>query len=80
MSSFPGFLRCTAHAESFDGAWILDSGCTQHLTGNKGKSKTLKALERGKGIKSGNKQSLAAEGMGEVELNCRIPDGEQLEL
>jgi hypothetical protein len=33
----------TAHAESFDGAWILDSGCTQHLTGDKGKFKTLKA-------------------------------------
>jgi hypothetical protein len=68
----------TAHAESFDGAWILKSGCTQHLTGDKGKFKTLKALERGKEIEFGNKQSLAAEGVGEVELRCVTLDGKQL--
>jgi hypothetical protein len=44
-----------AHAESFDGAWILDLGCTQYLTGDKGKFKTLKALGRGKEIEFGNK-------------------------
>jgi hypothetical protein len=43
-------------------------GCTQHLTGDKGKLKTLKAVERRKEIEFGNKQSLAAEGVGEVEL------------
>jgi hypothetical protein len=50
----------------------------QHLTGDKGKFKTLKALRRGKEIEFGNKQSLAAKGVGEVELRCVTPDGEQL--
>jgi hypothetical protein len=68
----------TAQAESFDGAWILDSGCTQHLIGDKGKFKTLKALGSCKEIEFGNKQSLAAEGVREVELRCVTPDGEQL--
>ena len=35
-------------------------------------------MGRGKEIEFGNKQSLAAEGVGEVELSCVTPDGEQL--
>jgi hypothetical protein len=50
----------------------------QHMTGDKGKFKTSKALGKGKEIEFGNKQSLAAEGVGEVELRCVTPDGEQL--
>jgi hypothetical protein len=57
-----------AHKETRDGAWILDLGCTQHLTGDKGKFKTLEAVGSRKKIEFGNKQSLAAEGVGEVEL------------
>jgi hypothetical protein len=54
----------------------LNSGCTQHLTGDKGKFKTLKAVGRRKEIEFGNKQSLASEGVGEVELWCVTPDGD----
>jgi hypothetical protein len=68
----------TAHEEIGDGAWIFNSGFTQHLTGEKGKFKTLKAVRSRKEIEFGNKQSLAAEGVGEVELPCVTPDGEQV--
>jgi hypothetical protein len=69
----------TAHKETRDGAWILDLGCTQlHLTGDKGMFKTLEAVGSGKKIEFGNQQSLAAEGVGEVELRCVTPDGEQV--
>jgi hypothetical protein len=59
----------TAHEEVGDDAWILDLGCTQHLTGDKGKFKTLEAVKSRKEIDFGNKQFLA-EGVGEVELRC----------
>jgi hypothetical protein len=65
----------TAHKETRDGAWILDSGCTQHLTGDKGMFKTLEAVGSRKEIEFGNQQSL---GVGEVELRCVTPDGKQV--
>jgi hypothetical protein len=68
----------TAQKEIEDGAWILNLGCTQHLTGDKGKFNTLDAVGSRKVMKFGNKQSLAAEGVGEVELRCVTPDGEQV--
>jgi hypothetical protein len=68
----------TAHEETRDEAWILDLGCTQHLTGDKGMFKTLEAVRSRKEIEFGNKQSLATEGVGEVELRCVTPDGEQV--
>jgi hypothetical protein len=68
----------TAHEETWDGAWILELGCTQHLTGNKGMFKTLEAVGSRKEIEFGNQQSLAAEGGGEVELRCVTPDGEHV--
>jgi hypothetical protein len=46
--------------------------------GVKGKFKTLEAVRSRKEIEFGNKQSLAAEGVGEVELRCVTPDGEQV--
>jgi hypothetical protein len=42
-------------------------GCTQHRTGDKGKFKTLEAMGSRKEIEFGDKQSLAAEGVGEVK-------------
>jgi hypothetical protein len=68
----------TAREGTRDGAWILDSGCTLHLTRDKGKFKTLEAVGSRKEIEFGNTQSLAAEGVGEVELRCVTPDGEQV--
>jgi hypothetical protein len=56
----------------------LDSGCTHHLTGDKGKFKTLKAVGSRKKIEFGNKQSLAAKDVREVELRCVTPDGKQV--
>jgi hypothetical protein len=66
----------TAHEEIGARAWILDLG--QHLTGDKGKFKILEAAGSRKEIEFGNKQTLAAEGVGEVELRCVTPDGEQV--
>jgi hypothetical protein len=63
----------TAHGDPGRG---VDLGCTQHLTEDKGKFKTSEALGSRKEIS--NKQSLAAEGVGEVELRCVTPDGEQV--
>jgi hypothetical protein len=60
----------TAHEEVGEGAWILDLGCTQHPTGDKGKFKTLEAVGSRIETEFGNKQFLAAEGVGEVELRC----------
>jgi hypothetical protein len=68
----------TALEEIGDGAWILEWGCTQHLTGDERKFKTLEAVRSRKEIEFGNKQSLAAEGVGEVKLRCVTPDGEQV--
>jgi hypothetical protein len=40
--------------------------------------KTLEAVGSRKQIEFGNKQSLAAEGVGEVELRCVTPDEKQV--
>jgi hypothetical protein len=40
--------------------------------------KTLDAVGSRKAIEFGNQQSLAAEGVGEVELRCVTPDGVQV--
>jgi hypothetical protein len=71
-------IAFTAHEETRDRAWILDSGCTQHLTRNKRMFKTLEAVGSRKEIEFGNQQSLAVEGVGEVELRCVRADGEQV--
>jgi hypothetical protein len=50
----------------------------QHLTGDKGKFKILETVVSRKVIEFGKKQTPAAEGVGEVELWCVTPDGEQV--
>jgi hypothetical protein len=57
-------------------AWVLDSDCTQHLTGKRGLLKTFEPLEKGaQDMLFGNEQTLGAQGIGTVELECRLPSG-----
>ncbi len=55
----------------------MDSGASQHMTGDKSLFKTLELLKDGKReIKFGNKGVLKATGVGTVELRCLTPVGE----
>jgi hypothetical protein len=65
--------------EADPGQWFLDSGASQHMTGDKSLFKTLEALKDGEGeIKFGNKGVLKATGVGTVELQCLTPVGERI--
>jgi transposase InsO family protein len=56
--------------------WVLDSGCTQHLTGKRGLFKTFELLDKGARVMHfGNEQSLEAQGIGTVELEFKLPSG-----
>lgn len=56
------------------GQWVLDSGASQHLSGDKGLFQTLKMLEPGsRAIEFDNKESLEVAGVGTVELRCKTP-------
>ncbi|GAQ93154.1 Transposon-encoded protein with ribonuclease H-like, integrase and retrovirus zinc finger-like domains [Klebsormidium nitens] len=59
--------------------WLVDSGSSQHLIGNKSLFESLEML-RGSGREFifGNKGTLWAEGSGSVELRCATPSGESL--
>jgi hypothetical protein len=43
----------TAYREAGDGAWIMDLGCTQYLTGDKGKFKAMETVGSRKKIEFG---------------------------
>ena len=59
--------------------WVLDSGSTEHLTGDKSLFTTYEPLGgAGELITFGNKGELWAEGVGTVELRCELPSGEQV--
>lgn len=61
------------------GQWFLDSGASQHMTGDRSLFKTLEPLKDGeREIKFGNKGVLKAAGVGTVELRCLTPAGEQI--
>ena len=62
-----------------DDEWILDSGSSQHLTGDKSLFETLEMF-RGKGreITFGDKGTLLAEGSGTLKLLCETAIGESL--
>jgi transposase InsO family protein len=63
---------------SLDGEWILDSGSTNHITGNTGWFTSLKPLEGDREIRFGNEGVLHAEGVGEVEILVKTPIGQAL--
>jgi len=65
-------------AEEADlGQWFLDSGASQHMTGDKSLFKTLEPLKDGeREIKFGNKGVFKATRVGTVELRCLTPVGE----
>jgi hypothetical protein len=69
-------VQRVGHAE----AWLLDSGCDQHLTGNKALFKEFREISRGTdgGVTFGDGETLYAVGEGTVEMRCATPDGEQL--
>ncbi|GAQ88504.1 hypothetical protein KFL_004340110 [Klebsormidium nitens] len=58
------------------GKWVLDSGATQHMSGDKGKFTTLKMLETGsRRIRIANGTYVDVAGEGTVELRCLTPTG-----
>jgi hypothetical protein len=69
----------TATEEADPGQWFLDSGASQHMTGDKSPFKTLEPLKDGeREIKFGNKGVLKATGVGTVELWCLTLVGERV--
>jgi hypothetical protein len=69
----------TAAEDSNPGLWFLDSGASQHMTGDKSLFKTLEPLKDGEQeIKFGNKGVLKATGVGTMELRCLTPVGERV--
>jgi len=61
--------------------WLLDSGCDQHLTGNRALFKEFRGVSRrgaARNVTFGDGETLYAEGEGTVALRCKTPDGEQL--
>ena len=56
--------------------WVLDSGSTEHLSGDRSLFKTYEPLGgAGETITFGNQGELWAEGVGTVELRCELPTG-----
>jgi len=69
----------TAAEEADPGQWFLDSGASQHMTGDKSLFKTLEPLKDGeREIKFSNKGVLKATGVGTMELRCLTPVGERV--
>ena len=61
------------------GEWLVDSGSSQHLTGDKSLFETLDMFGgSGREFTFGDKGTLWAEGSGSVELRCATPTGESL--
>jgi hypothetical protein len=69
----------TTAEEANPGQWFLDSGASQHMTGDKSLFKTLESLKDGEQeIKFGNKGVFKATRVGTVELGCLTPVGERV--
>jgi hypothetical protein len=74
-----GGVAYTAYAEDpWASMWILNSGSTQHLTGDRSKFREMETLTTEKQILFRNKQYLTAEGVEKVELRCATPEGERV--
>jgi len=56
--------------ESNNSAWFVDSGSTEHLTGNRSQFSKFKSLSTKKRIQGIGNAILEATGIGEVELHC----------
>ena len=62
-----------------NGQWYLDSGASQHMTGDTNLFKTFEKLTDGeKEIKFANKGVLPVSGVGTIEIRCTTPTGEQI--
>jgi hypothetical protein len=73
-----GGVAYTAYAEEpLASKWVLDSGSTQHLTGDRSKFREMETLTTEKQF-GNNKQYLTAEGVEKVKLRCATPKGEQV--
>jgi hypothetical protein len=69
----------TAVEEADLGQWFLESGASQHMTGDKSLFKTLESLKDGeREIKFGNKGVFKVTRVGTVELRCLTPIGERV--
>jgi hypothetical protein len=56
-------------------AWIVDSGSTQHITADRSQFTSYRKLVTSEKIKGIGRQPLRAVGVGEVQLECKTPEG-----
>jgi hypothetical protein len=58
-----------------ESSWIVDSGSTGHMTGDRSQFTRYQVLTEGEVIQGVGKERLEAVGIGEVELICRVGHG-----
>ncbi len=69
------FTAWRSDARSSTGAWVVDSGSTQHITPDRRRLVNYKELARPETIEGIGGEHLVAVGIGEVELECKTGDG-----
>ena len=64
----PQLERCgiALFAEGQENQWCIDSGCSKHMTGDKGKLQSYSALEKEKKVSFGNDTPALVKGKGSV--------------
>lgn len=68
----PKHVAFTAMSNGLDDSWVMDSGCTQHLTFDKSKLHNYRSLELDTSITFGNGQQAKAAGIGDVHLLSKV--------
>eukprot|EP00253_Pinus_taeda_P001870 PITA_01870 len=60
------------YAEGQENQWYIDSGCSKHMTGDKGKLESYSVLEKGKKVSSGNDTPAVIKGKGTSQLKEKV--------
>ncbi|GAQ79929.1 hypothetical protein KFL_000420010 [Klebsormidium nitens] len=77
----PNSVAFSASEDKFaSNHWLLDSGASHHLTGDRSKLFDLRPAPEGLQVEFGNKGMLKVEALGSAELNCVTPEGTQVVL
>jgi hypothetical protein len=77
----PNSIAFSASKDKFSSHhWILDSGASHHLTGDRSKLFDNRPAPEGLQVEFGNKGMLKVEVLGSSELNCITPEGTQVVL
>jgi len=60
------------YAEGQENQWYIDSGCSKHMTGDKGKLESYSVLEKGKKVSFGNDTPVVIKGKGTAQLKEKV--------